>query len=82
MIGVITNLPGLPHKLEAPWATPSRLGFQEPKSNKRKSNRLDEEIKCSSFETIFLSRNPFSQLKLLQDLKLGAKRRGEGELES
>jgi hypothetical protein len=31
---------------------------------------------------MFLSPNPFSQLKLLQDLKLGAKRRGERELES
>jgi hypothetical protein len=82
MIGVITNLPGLPHKLEAPRATPSQLGFQEPKSKKCKSNFLDKEFKCSSFETMFLSPNPFSQLKLLQDLKLGAKRRGERELES
>jgi hypothetical protein len=61
---------------------PSRLGFQEPKSNKRKSNWLDEEIKCSSFESMFLSQNPFSQLNLLQDLNLGAKRRRRGELES
>jgi CRISPR/Cas system CSM-associated protein Csm4 (group 5 of RAMP superfamily) len=34
-------------------------------------------------ELMFLSPNPFSQLNLLQDLKLGAKRRrGAGELES
>ena len=30
------------------WATPSQLGFQEAKSNRRKSNRLDEEIEWSS----------------------------------
>jgi hypothetical protein len=61
---------------------PSQLGFQEPKSNKRKSNRNDEEIKCSSFKSIFLSPNHFSQLNLLQDLNLGAKRRRKGKLES
>jgi hypothetical protein len=59
---------------------PSQLGFQELKSNKRKSNRLDEEINCSSFESMFLSPNPFSQLNLLQDLNLGAKRRRRGSL--
>jgi len=29
--------------------TPSWLGFQEPKSKRRKTCRLDKEIKCSSF---------------------------------
>jgi hypothetical protein len=33
-------------------------------------------------ESMFLSPNLFSQLNLLQDLKLGAKRRRKGELES
>jgi hypothetical protein len=31
---------------------------------------------------MFFSPNPFSQLKLFQDLKLGAKKRRRGELES
>jgi hypothetical protein len=61
--------------------TSSQLGFQELKSNKHKSNWLNEEIKCSSFESMFLSPNPFSQLNLLQDLNLGEEEK-KGELES
>ena len=34
-----------------PWRTPSRLGFQEPNSNKCKPNRQDEESKCSSHKS-------------------------------
>jgi len=34
-----------------PRRTPSRLGFQEPKSNKCKPNQQDEETKCSSHKS-------------------------------
>jgi hypothetical protein len=63
MIGVITNLPGLPHKLEAPRATPSRLGAK-PKSNKCKTNRLDEEIECSSLLHCFFTKSLLSTQSL------------------
>ena len=52
--------------------------FPSPKSNRRKSNRLDEEIKCSSLPKWFshLIHSPFTQT--LRESKIRAKEEGEG----
>jgi hypothetical protein len=56
---------------------PSQLGFQEPKSNKCKSNRLDKEIKCSSFGSMFLTKSLLSTQSLARFKSRSKEKKGE-----
>jgi hypothetical protein len=62
-----------------PWRMPSRLGFQEPKSNKHKTSQLGGEPSAQDVKRSFPLSNLFSLLKSCKGLDLGAKRRREGE---
>jgi hypothetical protein len=71
---------GVPSQVEQhrqPWRTPSRLGFQEPKSNKHKPSQLEREPSAQDVNRSFPLSNLFSLLKSCKGLDLGAKRKKE-----
>jgi hypothetical protein len=71
---------GVPSQVEQhgqPRRTPSRLGFQEPKSNKHKPSQLGGEPSAQDANQSFPLSNLFSLLKSCKGLDLGAKRKRE-----
>jgi hypothetical protein len=71
---------GVPSQIEQheqPRRMPSRLGFQEPKSNKHKPSQLGGEPSAQDANRSFPLLNLFSLLKSCMGLDLGAKRKRE-----
>ena len=72
------GVPSQIKQLGQPRRTPSRLGFQEPKSNKHKSSQLGGEANAQDVNRSLSLSNLTSLLKSCQGFGLGAKGRKRG----